>query len=520
MPWRVQRRSARSASQSLTAKLRRAAICAAAAVSLLAGCGGGSSSGSPPVRVGTPTPTPSPALNVVQISSDTFTNSTSQHATEVEPDLEANGSTLVSTFQVGRFFVAGASGIGFSTSLDGGHTWRPGVLPAITRVQNPLNAYDSASDPSVAYDVAHGVWLIASLPVINSGAPEPGALISRSRNGLFWSPPVSVAPGQKFADKTWIRCDDHTASPFYGHCYVEWDDPSENGLIKLSTSIDGGATWSPFMSPGNAPMGLGGIPVVQPNGTVVVPLDDFNQANIIAFVSKNGGASWNSWTEVATITDHEVDGGLRTTPLPTATVDAEGVVYVVWQDCRFRAGCASNDLVMSKSSDGVHWGGVVRIPIDPKSSSDDHFIPGLSVDPLTGGASAHLALAYYFYPNTNCSLASCQLDVGFVGSLDGGATWSPPQKLAGPMNLGALPGTRDGLMVGDYIATAFSNGAPYAVFAIANPAAGIRFDEATYVPRRAPPLGDRRFFARVVPDRPVPGAKSDHSPRRPRPFED
>jgi hypothetical protein len=38
---------------------------------------------------------------------------------------------------------------------------------------------------------------------------------------------------------------------------------------------------------------------------------------------------------------------------------------------------------------------VTRIPIDPVSSSVDHFIPGLGVDPTTFGGCAKLALAYY-----------------------------------------------------------------------------------------------------------------------------
>src|SRR5689334_21397080 len=54
------------------------------------------------------------ALN--RISSDPFTNTTSQHRTEVEPDTFANGSTVVSAFQVGRFFDGGASDVGWSRS--------------------------------------------------------------------------------------------------------------------------------------------------------------------------------------------------------------------------------------------------------------------------------------------------------------------------------------------------------------------------------------------------------------------
>jgi hypothetical protein len=41
------------------------------------------------------------------------------------------------------------------------------------------------------------------------------------------------------------------------------------------------------------------------------------------------------------------------------------------------------------------------IPIDPVSSTVDHFIPGLAVDRRTAGGSAHLGLGYYFYPISN-----------------------------------------------------------------------------------------------------------------------
>ena len=48
---------------------------------------------------------------LVQISSDPYTNTTSQHRTEVEPDTFASGKTIVSAFQVGRFFDGGSSNI-------------------------------------------------------------------------------------------------------------------------------------------------------------------------------------------------------------------------------------------------------------------------------------------------------------------------------------------------------------------------------------------------------------------------
>ena len=44
------------------------------------------------------------AATLVQVSSDPFTNSTSQHKTQVEPDTFSYGNTAVIAFQSGRFF--------------------------------------------------------------------------------------------------------------------------------------------------------------------------------------------------------------------------------------------------------------------------------------------------------------------------------------------------------------------------------------------------------------------------------
>ena len=88
---------------------------------------------------------------LTQVSSDPFTNTTSQHRTEVEPDTFAFGNTLVSAFQVGRFFEGGGSAIGFATSTNGGASWTRGFLPGITKFQGG-GPFDRASDPAVAYD--------------------------------------------------------------------------------------------------------------------------------------------------------------------------------------------------------------------------------------------------------------------------------------------------------------------------------------------------------------------------------
>jgi hypothetical protein len=426
----------------------------------------------------------SPALaNVAltQVSSDPFTNPTSQHRTEVEPDTFAFGTTMVSAFQVGRFFDGGASDIGFATSTNGGSTWTRGFLPGITKFQGG-GPYDRASDPAVAFDPRHNIWMISSLALSEAGGVHGAAVVtSRSADGgLTWSSPVTTATGANL-DKNWIACDTTSTSPFFGNCYTEFDDNANGNRIKMSRSTNGGGNWGAALNTGDAASGLGGQPVVRPNGTVLVPFLS-NSGQIRSFRSVDGGASWRATVLVSTVSDHTVAGGLRTEPLPSAEVDAAGTAYVVWQDCRFRTSCAANDIVMSKSTSETTWGSVNRVPIDATTSAVDHFIPGIGVDRSTAGASARLGLTYYFYPNRSCTAATCQLDVGFISSTNGGASWSPATQLAGPMTLSWLANTSQGRMVGDYISTSIRPGAnAFPVIAVAFAPSG-SFNEAMYVP--------------------------------------
>jgi len=419
--------------------------------------------------------------------------------------LAAFGSTLVATFQIGRFFGGGSTDIGFATSTNGGVSWTNGSLSGITVFAG--GAYNAVSDPAVAYDRAHAVWLINSLAIVQTST----VVVSRSPDGLHWGIPIVISNSPD-ADKNWIACDNGQASPFFGHCYVEWDDPSQKGLIWMSTSTDGGLTWSPPANTRDMATGVGGQPVVQPNGTVIVPIQDGSGTHVIAFSSQDGGANWSSAATVADIGDHLVAGGLRTDALPSATVDAVGEIYVVWHDCRFRTGCSSNDVVLSKSSDGITWTAPVRIPLDDVSSTVDHFIPAIASDPATSGASAHLAILYYYYPTAACDETSCALNVGYTNSRDGGNTWSAPSLLVGPMSIDWLANTKTGRMVGDYFAVAYSNSNAFPVFTVARANNGTQFDEAIYT--TSEPLVQAAVGVSSQSEQPRGEVKSDHGPRR------
>lgn len=402
-------------------------------------------------------------VSLTQISSDPFTQATcagstlTNHHTEVEPDTFSNGSTIVAAFQVGRIYDGGACAIGFATSTNNGSTWTSGLLPGITKYTGG-GTNDRATDAAVAFDAKHGVWMISSLTLSESGGAHGTSVVtSRSTDGgLTWPSVVTTENTSSSPDKNWIVCDNTSTSPFYGNCYTEWDDNGAGNLLHMSTSSDGGLTWG---TPKTNNSGvIGGQPVVRPDGTVIVPIDNANETAIGAFNSTNGGASWSAVTTITTIKSHTEAGSLRSGPLPSAEIDGAGTVYVVWSDCRFRTACKANDIVISHSlnSTGTSWSAVSRVPIDATNSGVDHFIPGLAVNKSTSGATAQLGLTYYTYPVSACG-SSCTLTVGFISSTNAGSTWSGATQLAGPFNVTWTATTSQGRMVGDYISTSYGS---------------------------------------------------------------
>jgi hypothetical protein len=443
-------------------------------------------------------------VSLTQLSEDTFTDTPSQHATEVEPSTFSYGATIVSAFQVARIGSGGGADIGFATSINGGVSWTKGYLPGITIYQGGTNS--AASDAAVAHDALHNVWLISTLPIGNNTS----VAVSRSTDGINWSNPIAVA-GSSSADKNWIVCDNTAASPYYGHCYSEWDDTSQGDLVRMSTSTDGGQTWGPALATAGQDHGIGGVPVVKPGGKVIVPILGFNGA-VVAFHSMYGGKSWTKAVNVASYINHAEAGGLRSAGLISSAVDAAGKVYVMWPDCRFRTNCSSNDIVYSTSGTGTTWSAVKRVPIDPVASTVDHFITGAAIAPGTKGTTAHIALAYYFYPVSNCG-NNCSLSVGFTQSSTGGSTWTAAETLSGPMQLTWLPNTFSGTMVADYISVGFAGGKAFPVFAAAQAKSGSLFHEAIYTTTSSQAASTPELEQMsAAGDVPVPNAHSDHGP--------
>ena len=443
-----------------------------------------------------------------QLSQDSFTNGSSQHMTEVEPGAAANGPVIVTAFQVARIYGGGGADIGWATSLNGGIAWTNGYLPGLTEYGPGGGPNSGASDAAVAYDAKHGLWLICTLPIGNYDT----VAVSSSSDGIHWNNPVYVIQNRD-ADKNWITCDDTATSPHYGNCYVEFDDPDVGDLLYMSTSSDGGQTWSTPQTTANGDYGIGGNPLVQPNGTVVVPFADFD-GGMSAFISTNGGQSWTGAVSIANAPSHGEDGGLRSAGLPSAAIDGAGTVYTSWSDCSFESGCSANDIVYSSSTDGVHWTAKVRIPLDPIGSGVDHFINGMGVDIRTSGSTAHMGMTYYYYPVSNCG-NSCNLIAGFSLTTNGGTTWTASRRVSGNMELSWLPQTFSGYMVADYVATVFpAGGRAFPIFALALPPVGSLFQEAIYTSSFGYTQDEMNEpLMSSAGEKPISGIKSDHPMR-------
>ena len=408
-----------------------------------------------------------------RLSVDPSTNAASQHETAVEPDSFSWGSTVVAAFQLGRFERGAASAIGTAVSSDAGRTWRRSSLPALTVESSPAGSWSAASDPAVAFDAAHGVWLAGALAVAQG---TTGVVVARSPDGLRWSAPVVVATGP-ILDKDWFACDDGAASPHRGRCYATYTDDSREQTV-VQHSDDGGATWS---APVRAAATLVGTqPVIQPDGTLVVVAGDYNgqaglTGSIASLVSVDGGETF-ARSLVAPLRAH-ASGPLRAIPLPSVDVDPAGTIVAAWHDCSLSVGCGGNDLVLSTSTDGSTWSAPARVPLSAGGVRVEAFLPGLVADPTRPG---HLGLDYAFWLPGSCP-AACRLGIGFVSSTDGGATWSVPQQLSTePIRMSWLPRSEGGRMIGDYLSTSYAAGRFVPVYTLATAPQRGRLHEAVF----------------------------------------
>jgi hypothetical protein len=403
------------------------------------------------------------------LSRDPYTDAGSQHETQVEPDSLTVGRTTVAAYQVARRYDGAAASIGYSVSYDDGRTWRSGFLPGLTRAGRPAGPHERASDPVVAFDAVHDVWLVSTLAVEGTATR---LTVNRSVNGATWSG-ATVATEASSArgialDKNWLACDNGAASPLRGRCYLAYTDNLRGGRLAIVTSVDGGLTWSAPVDLAGTAGSVGALPVVRPNGELVVVFL-WEGRRVGASVSTDGALTFAPPAEVSAI-EARTARGMRFFPLPAADVDPRtGVVWVTWHDCRFSPRCSENSVVVSTSADGLTWTAPARV-----TSGRNAFLPTVGIHPAAG----RVALAYHVLTPDG------GIDVELVQSRPGGSCWGPPRLLsAQTMRPRWLPDTVSGRMLADYISVHYAGAQPLVLWVLASEPVGSSLRQAVFATR-------------------------------------
>lgn len=351
-------------------------------------------------------------------------------------------------------------------SQDGGATWAELGLMDYT---GPDQLWDSG-DPVVLF-AADGTAHYSSLAKGPDGVG--GIWHHRSMDGgATWEAPVLAVDREPAAgkcprpDKQWIAIDALTGdlhlvyTDFVFDCEEVVDDPAgvggfvayDQASIKLTTSTDGGLTWSPLQVVHDG-YAVGAIPAVTPDGALVVAtwgatatphdgscpgiavgaasglfLEPRPFEAIIVATTRDGGRTWTEH-EVGTC-NYELSyltkaGTVNAMPQPTMAVDPRsGHVTVVFP--RFLPAEDRFGLFAITSGDGASWSEPAEIG---PGEGDLHF------PTMVAGADGTLRLAFIAtYAGDDTGLAL------YMESTDDGRTWSEPFALSTqPMDLSDDP---------------------------------------------------------------------------------
>lgn len=389
---------------------------------------------------------PHPPYANVRVSDDSYV----AHSEPMLAENPANPLNLVGGSKLFTDLAHYRFTIGTYTSFDGGCTWTDnGALPGFA-------ARRQVSDVSFAFGERNTVY--AAVLYTGPDRTTGIAVSTSSDGGKAFGAPVTVyenPAGEFFSDKPWIAVD-RTSGPYRGSIYVAWSYDAERFCrtactsdLAFARSTDGGKTFSQVSliegqaafctNPGdNRPRGsikcdgaLGAIPIVEPDGTIVVVFDYTDLGNgtiptrLLSVSSHDGGATWSNPVLVAQV--HDVPflfspEKYRNFELPAFTADQRtGQLYLAWEDQRN----GDPDILLATSRDaGQTWSAPIRVNDDPLSGQPYHayqFQPQLAVAP-----DGIVSVSFF---DTRNDPAHRFIDVYLAQSIDHGTTFLKNQRV-------------------------------------------------------------------------------------------
>lgn len=388
---------------------------------------------------------------------------------EAEPSFAVNPkdpSNAIAVWQQDRFAVdGGALSNIVSVTKDGGRTWKPVLVPGISRCTGGPD--ERTSDPWVSIG-PDGTAYLATLtftdnPVLAAGglAGPTNQVVSRSTDGgLTWSAPTTVVANGHYNDREAITADPHKPGVAYESFVDRLGAFGETGVNEFARTTDSGQTFSApqsnYLAP---PLNLPDPTVitVQPNGTLI---DAFMLANATAVVSgpkipfkimsmrsTDGGATWSQPLTLGQVPpaqpeDSSTNTEVRAFPLVSAATAPDGTAYIVWND--IQPDDKSQILIASSTDDGQTY----SAPRVVKAVNAQAFIPSVAVD-----RSGTVGVMWDDFRNDRPGDKELTTDVWFASSTDGGRSFDESH-VAGPFDATAASSTSStsvqGRFIGDY----------------------------------------------------------------------
>jgi hypothetical protein len=383
---------------------------------------------------------------------------------EVEPWVAvdpADPDHIAGAWQQDRWSDGGAHGLAASTSIDGGATWTGDTFadfsrcPLFALLANPAaehagSDFDRASDPWVTWGSGsrlHQIALAVSQPSVGLGL-NAGILVDYSDDfGATWSHPRLIKEdhgGNVLDDKESI-----TADPANGYVYAIWDRVvathlgAENaigfrGPTWFASSPDNGESWSRarmVYNPGKANQTIGNQIAVEPDGTLVdVFVRTHNRRrkpgsprlSVGVIRSVDHGASWSRPVRVGRLVDRPVATPGDGLPLRTG----ESVPDIAIDP---RTGAiyvvwqdAASGTPAVLLSKSIDGGTTWSAPQRVSGSPAGTPAFTAAVDVNDSGA---VAVTYYDFRYDTPDTATALTDYWFRTSTDGADTWAPSQRV-------------------------------------------------------------------------------------------